>query len=415
MHRLLRGLEKSGGVLRAGGQRPLSTNVVAATAARSQNLMARQGTASHPFANPRNLSSAAAHAVASGGIGQEHLSAIVNAPDRPPSALERANLAEITPGHALSVLQIYGAEPTNYIRHADFVKLCESARPGKMRDGKIIATALKEFRKNNRFNVHIVGASAAIEGMLRALTPTWKVQDGRPRLRAATFVAQQIADDATGLYFAVETVMVNKVLEELHKGLTEMVESGINVRVDKIGEKVAEEGEESEEPEEGEEANPNEKTLREALQATEDLIQLLTKRCSSPQQQMKKRARRKYLKALRVRTGPKMTTFQSAANIAVLIGGEEVAREKISLPSWWCEEDHARLRGMIDGAVAAAPAAEELAAATEDDDEAPAAEESEGEDVEDAGEESDESVEEGGNASEEGDSAESESDEEKKD
>lgn len=251
-------------------------------------------------------------------------------PARPPSALEQANLVEVTPGHAIYVLQRYASEANGYklIRQSDFVRLCESSRPGKMKDAKVIATALKEFKRCNRFVLQMVGSRAAVEGMLLSMTPTWKVQDGKPRVRAALFVAEQILDETTGLYFAVETVTVDKVLEELYKGLLEMQDNRIKVSIGKDVDAIEEE----------DESSTDMKLVKDALRLTEGMLKLLIKRKSRPEWDMKKRAKRQYLKRLQIGGGPYRTTLQLATKISLLIGGTSVAQEKIIKPfeeAWW--------------------------------------------------------------------------------
>lgn len=245
-----------------------------------------------------------------------------------PSALERAHLAEVTPGHCMHVLQRYAANGAAFIRQSDFVTLCESARPGKMKDGRVIATALREFKKNNRFVLQISGCRSALGGMLRAMTPTWKVQDGRPRVRAALFVAEQILDETTGMYFAVETVLVDAVLEEMQRGLLEMEKNGFKLKVEDVGE----DAEAEEEP------IAEEKLLRDALRVTGGLVRLLIKRKCRPHLEMKKRARRVYLKKLQFSGGPYASTMQLATHISIMIGGSGVVQESIITPweeAWW--------------------------------------------------------------------------------
>ncbi|KAL3800607.1 hypothetical protein ACHAW5_001075 [Stephanodiscus triporus] len=264
---------------------------------------------------------------AEGGDGENERT---TTPERAPSALELANLEEVTPGHAIYVLQRFASEANGkkLIRQSDFVRLCESSRPGKMKDAKVIATALKEFKRCNRFVLQIVGSRAAVEGMLRSMKPTWKVQDGKPRVRAALFVAEQILDETTGLYFAVETVTVDKVLEELYKGLLEMQDNNMKVRIEKVGDETAE----------GEEISADVKLVKDSLRATEGMLKLLIKRKSRPEWDMKKRAKSHYLKRLQIGSGPYRTTLQLATKISLLIGGSSVAQEKVIAPfeeAWW--------------------------------------------------------------------------------
>jgi len=246
-----------------------------------------------------------------------------------PSALEQANLPELTPGHAMFVLQNYAANGLRLIRQSDFVKLCEYARPGKKKDAKVIAAALKEFKANNRFVLQTVGSRAAVNGMLHSMIPTWKVQDGKPRVQAAVFVGEQIIDEKSGMYFACETVMVDKVLEELDKGIHEMKTNGLTFKLHNVGEDA--EGEE-------EEPSAEQKLLKDALQVTEGMVKMLIKRKCRPEMDMKKRAKRVYLKRLQVGGGPYDSTMELATRISLLIGGSAFAKDNIIAPweeAWW--------------------------------------------------------------------------------
>ena len=249
------------------------------------------------------------------------------------SALQQANLELLTPGQAIYTLQRHAAKGTgNLIRQSDFIELCNSARPGKLRDALVIATALKEFKRNNRFVLQVSGAKAAVEGMLRSRKSTWKVHDGKPRVKAAVFVAEQILNEDTGLYFAIETTMVDKVMEEMHKGLIEMKENGFKVSIDsKSG--VPDEGEDTPSP------TPDETLIMDALRVTQSLVHLLIRRKSRPEWDIKnKRAARRYLKRLQIGGGPYRSTLQVATKISLLIGGSSVAQGQIIDPferAWW--------------------------------------------------------------------------------
>lgn len=357
MNQVIRGVERSKCLSRASRQL-VSTNAAATSAVGTQNLTPLPTSWRHVKPNNRRSHSIFSAPITPGYDGAEPLSlnnilamnrnfssmsaATVDAkigdgedestitPARPPSALEQANLVEVTPGHAIYVLQRYASEANGYklIRQSDFVRLCESSRPGKMKDAKVIATALKEFKRCNRFVLQMVGSRAAVEGMLLSMTPTWKVQDGKPRVRAALFVAEQILDETTGLYFAVETVTVDKVLEELYKGLLEMQDNRIKVSIGKDVDAIEEE----------DESSTDMKLVKDALRLTEGMLKLLIKRKSRPEWDMKKRAKRQYLKRLQIGGGPYRTTLQLATKISLLIGGTSVAQEKIIKPfeeAWW--------------------------------------------------------------------------------
>lgn len=256
--------------------------------------------------------------------------------DRRPSALEQANLDIITPGHSIFVLQKYAANGAALIRQSDFVKLCESSRPGKLKDAKVIATALKEFRRNNRFVLQKVGARAAIEGMIRSSVPNYKTVYGKPRLKAAIFVADQIIDEKTALYFATETELVDQVLGEIQQALTEMEDKGLQLKIT-LKEKAT--GDEDD----------DEKLLYKTLRVTEGLVNVLVKRSCRPELDMKKRAKRKYLKRLQTLAGPEVSTLKLATDISLSIGGAAFAQSNIVGPyaaAWWT-------KGIVDESILA--------------------------------------------------------------
>lgn len=423
MNQLFRGVERSRCYLRVSRQ-AFSTSE-SASAVSAQNLIAQQAESNRRSYQPvalghncahqflrndsivsyRNFSSLSAATVSDtvqSDAGQEQ--SISTKPltrddviNRRPSALERAKLKVVTPGHAIFVLQKHAAGGIAMIRQSDFVLLCESSRPGKKTDAKVIATALKEFNTVNRFVLQRVGASAAVDGMLRSGIPTWKVQDGKPRVQAAIFVAQQILDEKSGMYFALETTKVDTVLKELHKGILEMEENGIKLEAKNRGDKPSD----------------DDKLLREALRVTGEVVQLLVKRKSRPENALKKRAKRKYLKRLQIGGGPYNSTLRLATQISILIGGSAVAQKNIVAPydkAWWTKRVVPDVLQMIEEASAMELEKKEAAEAAE----AKATEEAEGDDVED-----DESNAEDGDGEddpEEGDSqTEAVSEEEKKD
>lgn len=348
MNQLIRGAERSRCFLRVGRQ-AFSTSE-SALAVGAQNLTQPRWQAepanrqnNHFLSTPitvhrllsndrsdlnRNFSSlsVATDTTVESDDGQEPTAA-----QRTPSVLEKANLENVTPGHALFVLQSSAAKGKGQgIRQSDFLLLCRSSRQGKQRDAKVIATALKEFKRNNRFVLQLEGSSAALNGMMRSMKPSWKVQDGKPKVRAALFVGEQILDETTGLYFAAETKMVDTVLKELRDGLLEMEKNGFNLRIDNVGD-VAEDEDETE-GESKEESSVEEKMLRDVLRLTEGVVKLLLKRKSRPEWDMKKRAKRKYLKLLQIGGGPSGTTMSLATQISILVGGTAVATENVVTP-----------------------------------------------------------------------------------
>ena len=288
--------------------------------------------------------------------------------ERAPSFLEQTELKENTPGHALNALQKHAAKGSgHFIRQSDFITLCNYARPGHLSDAKVIATALREFKCNNRFVLQLEGSEAAVNGMLRAMKPTWKVQDGRPDVRAALFILEQILDgENSGLFYTIERDQVDNLFDLLHNGLLEMQQNGFKV---KIEEKEEEEGEgEANSENEVAESSEEEKMSKDALRLTEGVFKLLIKRRSRPEWDMKKRAKRKYLKRLQVGGGPSQHTLCLATQISILVSGSVVAQEKIVEPFGEAKKtasvDEATLK-LLESAKAEEQAAEEEARAAE--------------------------------------------------
>jgi hypothetical protein len=105
-------------------------------------------------------------------------------------------------------------------------------------------------------------------------------------------------------------------------------------------------------------------------------MKLLVKRRSRPENKMKKRAKRGYLKLLQLNDGPEDSTLKLATQIALAIGGSASARKNIIAPYadafWSGEVDESILqlvadaeakelaeKESVEAAAAAAAAAEE--------------------------------------------------------
>lgn len=180
----------------------------------------------------------------------------------------------------------------------------------------------------------------ALLGIMRSMTPNYKVVYGLPKIEAATYALQQINEE-TGLYYATKTFMVNKIMGEMKDGLDEMVERGISVKVD-----LSEDGADETESEEIDEAiegpdkyaTKDAALLKSALSVTESIVKLLTRRRSLPEQKMKKRAKRVYLKHLKTSDGPDTSTMQLATEISLLMADSAYVENNILGPyreAWW--------------------------------------------------------------------------------
>mmetsp|Transcript_11229 Transcript_11229/g.23669 ORF Transcript_11229/g.23669 Transcript_11229/m.23669 type:complete len:379 (-) Transcript_11229:314-1450(-) len=263
---------------------------------------------------------------------------------RGPSALEKANLPLLTPGHAIGILQSHGsaANNKNLLRRSDFVALCQSSRPGKTKDAKVIATALREFKRCNNFILHEEGARAAVEGMMRSMIPNYKVVFGKLRLEGCAFVLERILERETGLYFSVGVDVVDGVLEEVKKGINELVERGVDVRVFGNGSVETGDGEEAG-GKEGDEVDlsDEQQLVKKSMELAQGVTKLLIERRSLPENNMKKRARRAYKKLIQVNDGPAMSTLALASEISIMVGGPDQARENVISPfegAWWTKK-----------------------------------------------------------------------------
>ena len=271
-----------------------------------------------------------------------------NTESRRPSALTQANLPQITPGHAIRVLQIHAAKGRQLIRQSDFHELCQSSRPGKKRDAKVIRQALRDFKRCNKYILSELGARLALEGMMRAMIPfNHKIVYGYPKVEAAGYALSQITEEM-GLYYCTEIDVVDQILEKFKEGLDEMIERGTNVRVDMMSDdSQADEEETNNEVQFSEYELNDRKRLKSALKSAESAIQLLIKRRYRPENDMKKRAKRKYLKHLKTNEGPQVSTMTLATQISLAIGGVEYTQTKIIDPykeAWWT-------RGEVDESV----------------------------------------------------------------
>lgn len=144
------------------------------------------------------------------------------------NALAETLTSPYTPGQALFVLQRKGAHGS-LISKADFTDLCDAARPGKLRDARVIYNALKDFRRCWSFELRDPAlATKAVEGMMRGFTPELgdDSDDGNKaryeavnQFKAALYAASAFADRRTGLYYATEVTTLNGVLRTLLAGL----------------------------------------------------------------------------------------------------------------------------------------------------------------------------------------------------
>lgn len=245
-----------------------------------------------------------------------------------------------TTGAALNALRRNSAGG-QFIRLTDFRDLALSARRGYKRDATSILTALKDFKRNNAFILDVPGATAAMEGMLRARIPADSEEYGSPtaldRVAASLYVLDAFIDENTGLYYASSTELVESNMTLLLEAVRDVVDlrlpAGYGEDTKEDGEKNGEGGEaESEEVDEGgtsEDASSAALAER-VLHVTRDTVTALIKRGRDPSKHMKKRAARKYRKHLRVDEGPTPSTAHVGVEICLALGASaKVTREMV--------------------------------------------------------------------------------------
>ena len=155
--------------------------------------------------------------------------------------------------------------------------------------------------------------------------PNYKVVYGKLKVEAAVFVLEQMVDERTGLHLTMEVDLVDEVLKELWERLFEMKERGARMRLDNLEKSDEQEWGDNEEEEESAE----QKLLKNIMRVTQDVINYLVQRRSLTWRDMKKRAKRKYLKELKVNDGPYVSTLALVTQISIMIGGPEAVQEKI--------------------------------------------------------------------------------------
>ncbi len=177
---------------------------------------------------------------------------------------------------------------------------------------------------------------------MRSMIPNYKVVFGKLRLEGCVFVMERILERETGLYFAVGVDVVDGVLGEVKKGIEELVERGVDVRVVGNGTVETGDGEEAGENK-GEEVELSEEQqlVKKSMELTQEVTKLLIERRSLPENNMKKRARRAYKKLIQVNDGPAMSTLALASEISTMVGGPCQARENVIAPfegAWWTKK-----------------------------------------------------------------------------
>jgi hypothetical protein len=221
---------------------------------------------------------------------------------------------EFRPGQAQQVLQERG-RGKRLIRRVDVRDLFLSAREGYPVDAKCILHTLKHIRRCNAHYIKDWQAQAAIQGMIRALTPiprnedekspAWKIDNCnlenptycKARLQAAMFVCKAILDDTTGLItsvsiYDIEEILLNGTVLPATKNLpTEDEDKDMVV------------------------------LKQEALKLTKRVFHKLIFRACKPERFLSKKQAAKYRKKVWVNTPPSVQTTHLATQICLSLGG----------------------------------------------------------------------------------------------
>lgn len=194
---------------------------------------------------------------------------------------------------------------------------------------------------------------------MRSMIPNYKVVFGKLRLEGCAFVLERILERETGLYFAVGVDVVDGVLKEVKKGIDELVERGVDVKVFGNGSVETGDGEVGEDEVD---LSDEQQLVKKSMELAQGVTKLLIERRSLPENNMKKRARRAYKKLIQVNNGPAMSTLALASEISIMVGGPGQARENVISPfegAWWTKKWTSGVDQAIIDAIAEAEKKEE--------------------------------------------------------
>jgi len=221
--------------------------------------------------------------------------------DRPPSILTTSfpNAAEepYTTGQAWYVLQNHIAGGFQ-IRHEDVTALCNSVQPQSPKDSKLVQKVLLDLKRCNRFILSKELAGVSAKAMARGLLPSGGVDEATPyyKVQCGLFIGNAFLNKNTGLYVSLDTdVLVDTALNTLYSGL---------------------DGLRKEDNEKYEEQRKE--LLAEGRAISKTIFRYLLTRASTPTRNMKKRAKRKYLKCVRCCSGPSPQSIDVLVRICLL-------------------------------------------------------------------------------------------------
>lgn len=179
------------------------------------------------------------------------------------------------------------------IRHVDFASLCQASKASSPEDAEAIRQALVRLKRLHHFKLTVGLAKDAMEGIARSMTnDDGSAQDA---ISAISRVANIFVHPKSGLYVAADIEVVeNTILKPLLQAMERLEEgnSGSN-------------DEEDERPEEI------------AIKTAKEVYNTLFLRASNPTRDMRKRAKRRYLKYLKNCSGPSPETLDIVTKICL--------------------------------------------------------------------------------------------------
>lgn len=182
------------------------------------------------------------------------------------------------------------------IRHVDFSSLCQASKASSPEDAEAIRQALVRLKRLHHFKLTVGLAKDAMEGIARSMTnDDGSAQDA---ILAISRVASIFVHPKSGLHVAADIEVVeNTILKPLLQAMERLEEEGNSGSND----------EEDERPEEI------------AIKITKEVYNTLFKRASNPTRDMRKRAKRRYLKYLQNCSGPSPETLDIVTKICLKV------------------------------------------------------------------------------------------------
>lgn len=185
-----------------------------------------------------------------------------------------------TPGHILAVLNTIGKGGVE-LHERDFRHLLQTARPYEQKDATVLLTAMVNYKRINRFLLTEELAADCVDSILTTSDPT-----------TGGLLLMEHFYPASGLYYAMS-------LDDVHKMLRHVLDNAID--------------------------SPD-VTPERIWTALVSCWEQLMERHSLPHREMKKRAKRRYLKQLQINarfSGPTQETVELAVEIGLSLKSDE--------------------------------------------------------------------------------------------